>query len=125
MSCKTKDCIDSWKITVKTGTYTWWDLLKLRFYGPGTDSNVYIKLTGTKGATEWIDLDTREDDFECGETNVFYFDAFIGDFTTAQMWCGGDRWKCQWVNVEQLTGAKFCKTFKCGWIRRQTKTLPW
>jgi len=110
--------MDSWEIRVQTDSG--WSIV-----GEGTDSDVYIQLHGTHGSSGWKELDTRWDDFESGDDNTYYFNAYIGAFKSAQMWCGSDRWKCKHVLVKQTTGAKFSKWYNCGWIKNESKWLPW
>ena len=43
------------------------------FTNAGTDEDVYVKLYGTGGTSEWLELDNRDDNFERGRKDCFYF----------------------------------------------------
>ena len=57
------------KVTVKTRNY---NFLKPKTWSAGTDNDVHLILRGPEG-NNTLNLDTPGDDFEKGNTDVFFF----------------------------------------------------
>ena len=96
----------------------------------GTDENVEIRMAGTHGKTAWINLDDpNNDDFEQGRWDAFQFDLpSIGPLQEAWIRTGDDKWKCKsvWIHQADVESGKklFEKTYSCGWMKNDTKRLP-
>jgi hypothetical protein len=76
--------------------------------GAGTDANVWIEVFGEKGSTGRRALETSEDDFKRGASDVFAFESpFLGEIQSIKIGHDnsgfGPAWKLQEVSVEDAT----------------------
>ena len=106
------------KVTIKTGDIK----------GAGTDSNVYIALTDSRGHKSVdILLDVKwRDDFERGSKDAFNIGCIsnIGDIKSIELWRDNraisDDWFVEYVQVESRGNVS---TFNCNcWIEQNLVT---
>ncbi|XP_078369932.1 allene oxide synthase-lipoxygenase protein-like [Oculina patagonica] len=80
----------------------------------GTNANISVSLTGTKGKTKKLSLGSRSDDFEAGQTNEYTVQAMdVGEILMIQLY--NDRaglWSDWFVNKITVTSSKQEKAFK-------------
>jgi hypothetical protein len=86
-----------YNICVQTGTAA----------GAGTDSNVEVRIAGTKASTGWIVLDDSRNNFENGTNECFdIWSTDVGSVTSVTVWTDGDRnWFLSFIAVNgQIAG---------------------
>lgn len=86
-----------YNVCVQTGTAS----------GAGTDSNVEIRIGGTRAATGWFVLDDARDNFESGTNECFpIWTIDVGSVTSVTVWTDGDRnWFLNTITVNgQIAG---------------------
>lgn len=86
-----------YNICVQTGTAA----------GAGTDSNVEVRIGGTKASTGWLVLDDSRDNFENGTNECFgMWSTDVGSVTSVTVWTDGNRnWFLSYIAVNgQIAG---------------------
>jgi hypothetical protein len=90
-------------VTYEVATYT------SNIPGAGTDGDVWVRLRGTLGASNWLYLDNSDDNFERNRTDRFYFtSASLGSLRSVDVYFNRAGWYADWhLGTVTVNGAVF------------------
>ena len=98
------EAITQYRFRVKTGKLSWYPK------GEGTDSMIYVKLTGDRGTTNEMEISelVSGNAFERGNTDTLHvtFENAVGNLRSIKLrsdhkWPGAD-WYVEWIEVQPL-----------------------